>query len=241
MNFRRTLNSYFAILLITLIASSAAYWLEWQSNRTEYESSLLVTVRRQVARTAGNSRDISTWKTYRNEKYGFEIRYPKEWHVGVSEYDADVIQFENPETQPKNSDCNKVLTIHVFRGVPLDTGLQAIGFETKEHALKDLETTWGDNPEWVKQQSTWINSHDASYYTFGGVLDPGATAVKNIKINNYEAFKADGFARCYYDEGGIAGSGEVARILLLGDAMTYAVIYMYGDDQGVVSTFKFTR
>ena len=25
--------------------------------------------------------DISTWKMYRNEKHGFEVRYPKEWYV----------------------------------------------------------------------------------------------------------------------------------------------------------------
>ncbi len=76
MNFRRTLNPYLALLLITLIASGVAYWLAWQSNRVESENPLPITVRRHASRTTGDSIDTSTWKTYRNEKYGFEMKYP---------------------------------------------------------------------------------------------------------------------------------------------------------------------
>ncbi len=30
------------------------------------------------------SSDISTWKTYKNEKYGFEFKYPRDWFLGES-------------------------------------------------------------------------------------------------------------------------------------------------------------
>ncbi len=70
------LNPYFAILFLTLIASGAAYWLVWQSTTMEVEDSLPVVVQYQISRI-----DTSDWKTYRNEKYGFEVKYPKDWFI----------------------------------------------------------------------------------------------------------------------------------------------------------------
>ena len=31
--------------------------------------------------------DISNWKTYRNEEFGFEIKYPEDWSISVGEYE----------------------------------------------------------------------------------------------------------------------------------------------------------
>ncbi len=73
------LNPYFAILFLTLIGSATAFWLVWQSNAMEIEDSLPVVVQHQIPHTTANRIDTSTWKTYRNEQYGFEFQYPQEW------------------------------------------------------------------------------------------------------------------------------------------------------------------
>ena len=187
-----------------------------------------------------NKDDLLNWQTYRNEEYGFEVKYPGDWHIGTSDQ-GDVVRFENTDIFEKPSDCDEVLSVEIIRDVSLAAALQEVLFQTKTDAFENLKMTWEDNPEWVKEQSDWIKTHDAPYYIFGGILDPGVSAVEKIYINGHEAFKASSWARCYYDEGGIAGSGEAARYLILGNPKTYAILYVFGGDQGAVSTFRFTN
>ena len=42
----------------------------------------------------GKAVNISSWKTYRNEKYGFEFQYPKSWKIDVSD---DLLVISNPD------------------------------------------------------------------------------------------------------------------------------------------------
>lgn len=48
-----------------------------------------------------SSIDTSNWKTYRNEKYGFEVRYPGEWNVNIIESPGieTAIQIMSPSAQ----------------------------------------------------------------------------------------------------------------------------------------------
>jgi len=45
--------------------------------------------------------DTSDWKTYRNDEYGFEFKYPKDWKVekrsGVN-FDLSIVSITSPET-----------------------------------------------------------------------------------------------------------------------------------------------
>ena len=46
-----------------------------------------------------NEDDISDWKTYKNEKYGFEFQYPKDWRIEFPEVDTFSINLVSPETE----------------------------------------------------------------------------------------------------------------------------------------------
>ncbi len=61
--------------------------------------------------TPNSDIDISDWKTYRNEKYGYEIKYPNDWDINSA--DLSSIQYldskykdfyESPFTNPLSID-----------------------------------------------------------------------------------------------------------------------------------------
>lgn len=52
-----------------------------ESKTSEGDSSLYLPIDHYVE----PSKDISTWKTYRNEEFGFEFKYPSEWRVSYSD------------------------------------------------------------------------------------------------------------------------------------------------------------
>lgn len=37
------------------------------------------------------------WKTYRNKEYGFEMRYPNDWIIGVGDTTSDVIHWRTSD------------------------------------------------------------------------------------------------------------------------------------------------
>jgi hypothetical protein len=55
--------------------------------------------------------DTSAWKTYRNEKHGFEVRYPETWRVNAgSGTGSDIITIAKPL---RNGEPNASLTLAV--------------------------------------------------------------------------------------------------------------------------------
>lgn len=89
-----------AIFLI-LIWQISLYNIEqdftFRDNEISYTIHLLKKQRAQSSTplTAGNNYDISKWKTYRNEKYGFEMKYPPIGvvHKGKEFYNSPTFDF----------------------------------------------------------------------------------------------------------------------------------------------------
>ena len=74
-------NIIVLLSIIILAVLAGGFWFVGnQENKKETANSQSVI---QEEQEAGNEIDTSDWLTYRNEEYGFEVNYPKDW-----EYDT---------------------------------------------------------------------------------------------------------------------------------------------------------
>jgi hypothetical protein len=73
---QKHLNFSLSIVIVTLVAAAVLglfYWQLVQENKT-FDWQKFAFVHKDI------EVDTSDWLTYRNEKYGWEIKYPKEWY-----------------------------------------------------------------------------------------------------------------------------------------------------------------
>lgn len=80
-------------ILIVVAAIAAGGFLAWQYARLpEGEISPLTKPLKPVPQN-----DTTNWKSYRNEKYGFEVKYPEEWSIDVGDAMSDAIHWTAPD------------------------------------------------------------------------------------------------------------------------------------------------
>lgn len=107
----------FAILIV--VSSATAVFILNNARKAIAEIDVLnsrpVIAQRQFIADDDKKIDTSNWKTYRNEEFGFEVRYPENWRVrdittqlGVST-DWLAAFALNPETRPTGDFFNVVI------------------------------------------------------------------------------------------------------------------------------------
>lgn len=83
------------IVIILVLAGAAGYFVLVHNQRvstpasvpTPAQTSALTptAVTTPLSSTPAVTGDTTNWKTYRNEKYGFEMKYPNDWDMKISE------------------------------------------------------------------------------------------------------------------------------------------------------------
>jgi len=89
------------ILILVLIVGGYTYWQYSEMQKEEIDlpevkipdKTVVIEKEKEVTSTEPKEKtstggiDISDWKTYRNEEYGFEIKYPKNWEIKEEKID----------------------------------------------------------------------------------------------------------------------------------------------------------
>ncbi len=124
------MKKYFLIVLIVLVLFGLLYW--WQNVNVP-----------KPPRITDPDGDITAWQTYRNEKYGFEFKYPSGWETPIEKNGRVSIGIASPENY---SGKKLEITIVDGKGKTLDQEMADLNSEPYI-SLSNIEDTFLDSVE----------------------------------------------------------------------------------------------
>ncbi len=177
----------------------------------------------QIDTSTSLSTSISSWKTYRNEKYGFEIQFPQSWIVDEQK---DYSGFRDPQWMKLDELVGDVLDVSIFKNISKEEAIRKAGFETREEAVEEVGQSW--------------KLEEVNYFARGSSAGP-PTPAHEISLNGNPALIADVPTR-RYGTNGYVGAGEGKRLIIF-STNKYASIHVFDPPSfinKILSTFKFT-
>lgn len=171
--------SWWAITLFSIEEENQALYLTTQ--QTQSHSLRYIVVPQSVEDTSKFIEpqveiDTSSWKTYRSEKYGFEIKYPEDWNL--QEQENIYIFFTSPGTYNVPGGGGDIAPYDVYM-----IAKENKGHESLPEFVKNLEGGFYEGYK-IKKQTMIQNKETLIYDDHGGFgLAPSYIAFINLNSN----------------------------------------------------------
>lgn len=157
-----------ATLIITIwsTVSYLAYQNKLLKSYTKTNSSTVSTTESDV-----NQEDITNWKTYKNEKYGFKFKYPQDWKILSTDYGADIVDAENQHLITLNAINNITDLDKFFNNQKNDPGFKTVTlYPIRHQGFTSLHQTLINEYSTDIQHHVWIK-YDSTLYEFTFLAD----------------------------------------------------------------------